>query len=80
LYYSKALLECNQFDEAIEVYGKVDIAHFDVHIKNFSLMNYYKIGADIHKYGDSKKAMLLKRTSLEIASSYQFRFFKTLYS
>lgn len=61
MYYAKSLLESNRFDESVEVFSRVDTSHFDIHLKNFSLMNYYKISSDIQKSVDPKMAMSLKR-------------------
>ncbi len=80
LTYSDALFKSSKAEESREVFNKIDVANFDVHTKNFSLMHYYKVGSEIQKKDNPKLAVSLKRSSLEIASNHKFNFFKTLYS
>lgn len=77
--YSDVLLKSSRIEESRNVYSKVDTSHFDVSMKNFSLMHYYKIGSEIQKQDNPKLGASLKRSSLEIASNYKFKFFETLY-
>lgn len=79
MYNAKSLLELNR-EEAIQVFNKIDTINFEAHVRNFSLMNYYKIGSDIQKHINPKLSASLKKSSLEIASKHQFKFFETIYA
>jgi hypothetical protein len=70
----------SRIEEGLEAFKKINVAHFDVHIKNFSLMHYYKLSSEIQKGDSPKSALSLKRSSLEIANNYNFKFFQTHYS
>lgn len=78
--YSDSLLKSGRKEDSHAIFNRIEVSHFDVHNKNFSLMHYYNLNAELQKESNPKVAASLKRSSLEIASNYKFKFFQTLYS
>ena len=78
--YADSLLKSGRKQDGQTIFNRIEVSHFDVHNKNFSLMHYYNLNAELQKDNNPKVAASLKRSSLEIASNYKFKFFETLYS
>jgi len=78
--YAHSLLKSNRVQESESVFSKVNVDHFDVNTKNFTLMHYYKVSSELKKLSNPKLAASLERSSLEIAANYKFKFFEALYS
>ncbi len=78
--YADSLLKSGRKEDSRTIFNRIEVSHFDVNNKYFSLMHYYNLSAELQKESNTKVAASLKRSSLEIASNYKFKFFETLYS